>query len=324
MTEPRVSLLAMGGTIATAPGTGGAAPAHGAAEIAARLRLSPAPVVRPVDVRTVSSRAVTPRDMWELARAVRGEIAAGADGVVVTHGTDTLEETAYALALLLETPVPVVLTGAMRAPHLPGPDGTANLAAAIGCALHRPLARYGPVVVFQDEIHTARLVTKHHSTRPAAFTSPAAGPVGSVIEGGAELLLGPPPEADRLTATAPPDKRVEIIQVAAGTDGTLLTALAGQVDALVLAAVGAGHLPPPLAEAATELAPALPLVLASRCADGPVLRGTYRGPGSETQLIAAGLRPPRTTLAPLKARLRLIFGLSAGLTAEQLFPPPTP
>ncbi|MFJ6686760.1 asparaginase [Streptomyces werraensis] len=323
MTGAMVSLLAMGGTIATAPGTVGATPHHQAADLAARLSLSPAPVIRPVDVRTVSSRAVTPRDMWELAQAVQREITGGADGIVITHGTDTMEETAYALSLLLETPVPVVLTGAMRAPHLPGPDGNANLAAAISCALHRPLARYGPVVVFQDEIHTAGLVTKHHSTRPAAFASPSAGPVGSVIEGRVELLLGPPPGKARLTATAPPDKRVEIIQVAAGTDGSLLTALADRVDALVLAAVGAGHLPPPLAEAASELAPTLPLVLASRCADGPILRGTYSGPGSETQLIAAGLRPQHTTLAPLKARLRLIFGLSAGLTADQLFPSPT-
>ena len=324
--RPTVSLLAMGGTISTAPTADGAAPQHRAADLAAHLAPAgphtAAPAVRTVDVRTVSSRAVTPGDMWELAETVRAEIDRGTDGIVVTHGTDTLEETAYALALLVDPAVPVVLTGAMRGPHLPGPDGPANLAAALVCALHRPLARYGPVVVFQDEIHTAPLVTKYHSTRPAAFASPAAGPVGSVVEGRVELLHGPPVERHLLPHTAPPDRRVEILQVAAGTGAEVLRALAGCTDALVLAATGGGHLPPPLALAAAELAADFPLVLASRCADGPVLHHTYGGTGSERHLLGAGLHPTRTTLAPLKARLRLLFGLSAGTAPEQLFPPP--
>jgi L-asparaginase len=320
MTTPTVSLLAMGGTIANAPAAGGSVPRHQAADLAADLTSAVAPVIRSVDVRTLSSRAVTPHDMWELALAVRREIDNGSDGIVVTHGTDTLEETAYALALLLEPTVPIVLTGAMRGPHLAGTDGPANLNAAVACALHPPLRRYGPVVVFQDEIHTARLVTKHHSTRPAAFTSPAAGPVGSVIEGRIELLFGPPVRSDRLPATAAPDKRVEILQVAAGTDGRLLTVLADHVDALVVAAVGAGHLSPSLAQAAAEVVRAgRPVILTSRCADGPILRRTYQGPGSETQLVEAGLIPAATTLSPLKARLRLLFGLSAGVPAEVLF-----
>ncbi|MCG5215195.1 asparaginase [Streptosporangium soli] len=318
MTRSTVSLLAMGGTIATARSAGGATPQRGAADLADMLGASPVDI-RASDVRTVSSRSVTPGDMWALAEAVRREIADGVDGVVITHGTDTLEETAYALALLVDTAVPVVVTGAMRAPHLPGADGQANLSAAVAAALHLPLARYGPVVVFQDEIHVARLVTKHHSTRVAAFTSPSAGPVGFVAENEVELLLGPPPAADLLSATAPPDRRVEIIMAVAGSDGRLVDAIAGDVAALVVAGVGAGHLPPALAEAVVRVARSnRPVVLASRCEDGPILRHTYSGPGSETHLLGEGLLASRT-LSPAKARLRLIFGLSAGLPAEQLF-----
>ncbi|MFC4115307.1 asparaginase [Nonomuraea zeae] len=322
MTRAVVSLLAMGGTIANAPSAGRATPRHGAAELAGLLRALPVEL-RTGDVRTVSSRAVTPADMWALAEAVRREIAGGANGVVITHGTDTLEETAYALALLVDTPVPVVLTGAMRAPHLPGADGQANLVAAVAAALHEPLARYGPVVVFQDEIHVARLVTKQHSARVAAFASPSAGPVGFVIENEVELLLGPAPEPDRLTAAAPPDRKVELVVAVAGSDGTLVDAIAGDVAGLVVAGTGGGHLSPALAEAVLRVVRSgRPVVLTSRCADGPILRRTYGGPGSETHLLGEGVLAARI-LSPAKARLRLLFGLSAGLPAEDLFPPRT-
>lgn len=115
MSNGTVSLLAMGGTVAAAPHEGGAAARHGAGDLAGTVGGLPV-AVRPRDVRTVSSRAVTLDDMWALAAAVREEIEGGAEGVVVTHGTDTLEETAYALEMLVDTVVPVVVTGAMRAP----------------------------------------------------------------------------------------------------------------------------------------------------------------------------------------------------------------
>jgi L-asparaginase len=313
-----VSLLGMGGTIATVPHPDGARAGRPAADLSDAL--PPGVQVRPRDVRTVSSRAVTPGDMWALAQAVREEIAGGADGVVVTHGTDTIEETAYALALLVDTRVPVVLTGAMRGGHLPGADGPANVAAAVAAAACPRMAAYGPVVVFQDEIHVARLVAKAHSTRVAAFGSPAAGPVGHVSEGRAHLLLGPPPVPDLLPETAPPRARVEALWAAAGTDGALVDALAGTVDGLVVAGTGGGHLPPPFAEAAVRLAESgTPVVLASRCADGPQLRRTYGGTGSERHLLGAGLLPAGV-LSPVKARLRLLFGLSAGIAAADLFP----
>ena len=319
MTKPvTVSLLGMGGTISTVPRAGGSRAGRTADELVEGLSLGAG--VRTRDVRTTSSRAVTPDDMWALARAVNEEIASGADGVVVSHGTDTIEETAYALALLVHTTVPVVLTGAMRGGHLPGADGPANIAAAVAAATHPALAAYGPVVVFQDEIHVARLATKAHSTRVAAFASPAAGPVGFVSEGRVELLLGPPPAADLLPSAAAPSARVELVWSAAGAGHALVDAVAEAADGLVVAGTGAGHLSPPFSAAVVRaVEDGTPVVLASRCADGPQLRHTYGGVGSETYLFEAGLRPAGI-LSPAKARLRLLFGLSAGLTAGDLFP----
>jgi L-asparaginase len=313
-----VSLLAMGGTISTRPAAGGALPTLTAGQLAGGIEM---PVrIRTRDVRTMSSRALTPTDIWDLAGAVREEIQDGADGVVITHGTDAMEETAYALGLLVDTDVPVVLTGAMRAAHLDGPDGAANIAAAVTAATHPGLASYGPVVVFQDEIHVARLVTKMHSTRVAAFASPAAGPVGYVAEDRVELLLGPPPETDRLPAVAAPCSRVDLVWAVVGSGHQLVEAVAGDVDGLVVAANGGGHLSPRFAEAVIGVARSgRPVVLASRCPDGPQLRRSYGGVGSETHLFSAGLIPAGI-LSPAKARLRLLFGLSAGLRATHIFP----
>jgi L-asparaginase len=314
-----VSVLAMGGTIATAQTADGARPSLTADRLVESVSRSVK--LRARDVRTLASHTLSLDDVWALAEEVKAEIASGADGIVVTHGTDTLEETAYALSLLVDTPVPVVVTGAMRAPHLPGPDGAANLAAAVACAVHRPLAEYGPVVLFQDEIHVARLVTKTHSTRMAAFGSPAAGPVGYVAEDTVELLLGPPPVDDRLVVTAAPRKRVDVVWTGVGVGPEPLDAVAGEVDGLVIAAMGAGHVTPAFAQSLARLAGSgLPLVLASRCVDGPQLRGSYGGIGTETHLFGLGMAPAGI-LSPAKARLRLVFGLSAGLTRDQLFAP---
>jgi len=318
---PTISLLGTGGTISTGPTPDGAAPVHSAEELAGWVRgCRPGLDVRSRDVARTASHAITPTIMYQVAEAVRQEIADGADGVIVTHGTDTLEETAYALALLVDTPVPVILTGAMRPPHHPGSDGPANLVAALAAATEPALAAYGPVVVHQDEIHLARWVTKLHSARVAAFASPQAGPVGVVVEDAVVLLVGPAPSSDRLSVDAPPHLRVELLWAVAGGDGLVVDVIGPLVDGLVVAGTGGGHVAPPLADALVRLAATgRPVVLASRCAGSQVLARTYAGQGSERQLLADGLISAGP-LAPLKARLRLIFGLSAGLHPRDLFP----
>lgn len=319
-----VSLVAAGGTISVVPSATGARAHLGAEDLApVGSELPPGIEVRPRDALRRSSRAMTLDDLWVLAQAVRAEIAAGHDGVVVTHGTDTLEETAYALSLLVETPVPVVVTGAMRAAHLAGPDGPANVRAALVAAAEPALARYGPVVVFADEVHVAQLVTKMHSTRVAAFASPAAGPVGSVVEDRLELLLGPPPTPDLLPWTAAPTRRVAIVAAATGVDGAHVEAAAADLDGVVVAALGGGHVSPALGESLVRIAGSgRPVVVTSRCPDGALLARTYGGAGSEIELRRAGLLFAGG-LAPPKARLRLVFGMSAGIPADELFPAPT-
>lgn len=316
-----ISLLATGGTISVAR-----SPSHEQGHDGAR-ELEPPPGELPVgidvyprDVVRRSSRDVTLDDLWTLAQAVQNEIARGRDGVVVTHGTDTLEETAYALALLVETTVPVVVTGAMRAPHLAGPDGPANVRAALVAAASPNLAAYGPVVVFQDEVHVASLVTKTHSARVAAFTSPAAGPVGFVAEDHLVLLLGPPPTVDLLPHAEAPTKQVGLIPSATNIDGTAAEILAPHFDGLVVAALGAGHVSGSLGGSlASIVGSGRPVVVASRCPDAALLTHTYTGSGSEMDLRRAGLLFANL-LTPPKARLRLAFGLSAKTRAEELFP----
>lgn len=317
----RISLLATGGTISTKRGDAGATPALDARTLATTaLRADGEVEISTRNVSRMSSRSVTPTSMWELAQAVEEEIRGGSDGIVITHGTDTLEETAYALSLLVRTSVPVVLTGAMRVPGSPGEDGPANLAAAVVVAATPLVSSYGPVVVHQDEIHLARWVSKLHSTRVAAFGSPPAGPVGMVVEGRAVLFFGPRP-SDRLRRSSAPDKRVELLWSVAGSDGLVVDAIKDRVDGIVVAGTGGGHVAPPLADALVKAAgEGVAVVLASRCASAQVLRKTYGGVGGEIHLLASGL-VSAGSLSAAKARLRLIFGLSAGFSPTELFAP---
>jgi L-asparaginase len=272
-------------------------------------------------VSKVPSRAVTPGDIWRLAGVVQEQLHSGADGVVVLHGTDTIEETAYGLSLLLEADVPVVLTGAMRPPANPGSDGPANVRAAITAAASGELAAYGPVVVFQDEVHAARWVTKEHTSRVAAFGSPASGPVGHLSEGRVRLVAGPPDPGLALPPVPEaPRQRVELVWCATGSDGLVVERIADALDGLVVAGTGGGHVAPPLAESLERVvAQGLPVVLASRCPSGPVLQETYEGPGSESALLAAGMLPVGN-LSAVKARLRLLLGLAGGAKPTDLFP----
>ena len=319
--RPRVQVIALGGTIsATSDERGYGVPVRDASDIVASVpEAGEIAEISAADVKQVSSRAITPADMCSLAHEIYAAVGEGCDGVVVTHGTDTMEETAYALALQLDVGVPVVLTGAMRLAHEAGADGPANLIAALRVAATPEAAALGPVIVMHDEIHTARWVTKVHTSRVAAFSSPGFGPVGYVAEGNVHLharrtgrdYLGVP---DRL------DKRVEIIWVSAGVDGLLVDAAASAAQGLVIAGTGGGHVPPAMTEslrAAVERG--LPVVLASRCISGPVLEATYGGVGSETYLRAIGLHSVGA-LAPLKARLRLLTALALGKSAAEVFP----
>jgi L-asparaginase len=320
--RPRVLLVALGGTISAVPDEWGrSAPTRSAAEILASVPgAEDLAQVRVADAKQVSSRAITPADMCSLARKICAEVENGCAGVVVTHGTDTMEETAYALALMLNADVPIVLTGAMRLAHEPGADGPANLMAALRVAATPEAAALGPVVVMHDEIHAARWVTKLHTYKVAAFSSPGFGPVGEIAEGRVRLHAAGP-RHDYLGLPDQLEQRVELVWVSAGADGLLVeAAAAAAADGLVVAGTGGGHVPPAMAKSLREVVErGLPTVLTSRCLGGPVLEETYGGVGSETYLIEAGIQPVGL-LSPLKARLRLLTALALGMNASEAFP----
>ena len=126
--------------------------------------------------RQVPGSELTLEDLISVAEAIEARIDEGAAGVVVTQGTDTIEETSFVLDLLVDREAPVVVTGAMRNPTLPGAEGPANLLASVRVASHECARGVGTMVVLNDEIHAGRFVQKTHTSNPATFRSPLAGP----------------------------------------------------------------------------------------------------------------------------------------------------
>jgi L-asparaginase len=298
----------LGGTISMS-GTGGAVVRLGADELVADVpQLADLDVVvRAEQFRSLPSAELSHEDVRELVAAAR---TSGADGVVVVQGTDTLEESAYLIDLLWDLPAPVVLTGAMRNPTLAGPDGPANLVAAVAVAASTDARDLGALVVFNDEIHAARFLRKQHTTSPATFGSPNAGPLGHVVENRPRFLTAVP-RRPTYPAPAPLTARVPVLAIAMDDGGEALAALAGRCDGLVVAGLGAGHVPPAMAEPLGELARHVPVVLASRTGAGAVLTHTYGAVGSETDLLARGLIGAGF-LDPYKARVLLRVLLGAG------------
>jgi L-asparaginase len=316
---PRVTVFSLGGTIAsTADGpptaTGGVTPRLGAAELVQAVpQLQQAAQLETVAFRQTASGDLTLPDLVALAAEITRRFEQGVDGVVVTQGTDTIEETSFALDLLLPGDRPVVVTGAMRNPTLAGPDGPANLLAAVQVAAAPGAAGLGTLVVLGDEVHAARFVRKTHTSSPATFRSPTVGPLGWVVEGRPRIALRLPALAGvpyRVTGDAVPP--VALLTAVLGDDARLL----GQVAAagyagLVLEAFGGGHVPSGVVPALAELAARIPVVLASRTGGGEVLRETYGFPGSERDLLSRGLIPVGF-LDGRKARILLSVLLAGG------------
>ena len=188
----RLALVATGGTIAcTLDEHGHAVKTLRAADLLARAG-RPGDDVTAIDSGLTSSWDLTPPAMLEVARLVE-RVAAEQDGVVVTQGTDTLEETAALLSFAVHSSAPVVVTGAMRPSDSPGADGPANLGAALAVAADPGARDRGALVVFGDEVHLATRVSKQHSAAPVPFGSPGTGPVGLVDDGAVTFLAPPSP-----------------------------------------------------------------------------------------------------------------------------------
>ncbi|TSJ64283.1 asparaginase [Starkeya sp. 3C] len=321
MSRPRLLVLSLGGTITmTASAAGGITPTLGAADLVAAVPGLEA--VAEIEARSplkVGSVSLTPENIAEVAQDIRTAFDAGFDGAVVIQGTDTIEETAFILDLLVRDERPVVVTGAMRGAQQPGADGPANLLSAALVAANDAARGLGTLVVLNDEIHAARFARKAHTALASAFISDTGGPLGLVAEGQARILARVAPSPMPALAAAPGGlPAVALIKIAMGDDGRLLRAVPDLGFAgLVIEGAGAGHVPGAIAGAVGEVAARLPVLLASRTLAGPAFERTYGYPGSEIDLIGRGVIPAGL-LNGLKARLLLAFALRAGWEPETI------
>lgn len=309
----QVRVFTMGGTIASVPDVpgSGAKPALTADDLLAGVPgIGPEVDVRGTSFRQFPSPELTFTDLFELAAEIRRYTGAGVHGIVVTQGTDTLEETAFALDLLCEPGAPVVVTGAMRHPGLPGADGPANLLGAIQVAASESACDLGVTVVFNDEIHPARFVQKTHTSSPATFRSSLTGPVGWITEGRVRLAARPAGYPRLPVPAGTAAAAVALVKLGLGDDPGVIGRIAqAGYGGLVVEAYGGGHVPERFVEPLTGLAARVPVVLASRTGAGEMLRQTYGFPGGEMDLLGRKLISAGA-LDGLKARILLTLLLT--------------
>jgi L-asparaginase len=304
-----VTVLAAGGTIAMAGDDGAVPQLDAAALVAAVPALAGVPGLRARTLGSWPGVQVGAADALDIARAAAAEAAAGR-GVVVTHGTDTIEETAVLCDLVHGGEAPVVLTGAIRPASATGADGPANLLDAVRAAGDAATDGLGALIAFAGELHAAREVRKTDSVSPRAFSSPRTGPIGRVAEQHVEVWATPPRRPP--LAVAHMDARVELVSAGLGSDGALVErALAAGADGLVAVLLGAGHAPPAFLDACAAAAEQVPVVACVRPASGRILRATYAFEGSERDVRAAGLILA-PALSPAAARITLMACLGAG------------
>jgi len=257
---------------------------------------------------------MTPDIMLRLAHFIESELKKEHyDGVVITHGTDTLEETAYFLHLTLGAPVPIVLTGAMRSSNEVGSDGEFNLITALRVAVSEAAHGKGVLVVFNGEIHSAFNVTKTHTSSVDTFKSVHFGNLGMVTKDHVYLFNTPLLKQTHMVTSL--SKRVAVLKVYAGMEPDLLLAVKQLgYDGLVLEVLGQGNVPPSIVDAIAELITVMPIVIVSRCFNG-IVQDVYGYTGGGQQLKELGVIFSNG-LNSQKARLKLMVELE--IDASQL------
>jgi len=320
-----IGLLFTGGTISMRldPVTGGAVPALSAQEIVAQV-----PGIRSVDAIEVEDFSrlpgphVTPDQMWRLARRAASWLERpDIDGLVITHGTDTIEETAYLLDLVLTSDKPVVLVGAMRTISDPSWDGPGNLIAAARVAAAPASRGSGVLVVMDEQILAAREERKMHTESSGSFGTPEFGPLG-VVDDGVVIFRRAPlpkpgwsdPQAESGLRVSRLDTNVELIQAYTGMhDRVVRRVFADGVRGLAVIGFGRGNVPPVIVPALAEaIQDGAIVTISSRCIAGRVRpRYGYDGGGLRLAEIGAVLAGD---LSGAKARLLQMVAL--GLTQD--------
>ena len=255
------------------------------------------------DLFNLPSPHMTNEKMLQLSDYIQDQ-AVNYDGVVITHGTDTLEETAYFLELTLDLEIPVVLTGAMRSSNEVGSDGLSNLRGAILTAAESESRDLGVLVVMNDEIHTATYVTKTHTTNLATFQTPTFGPIGIISKN--QVIYFQNVLRREFYPMSSVNKPVALMKAYAGMDDQMIRAVSQSTyKGLVIEALGAGNMPPATVSAIEELIQAgIPVVMVSRSFNG-IIEDIYDYDGGGKRLRQSGVIFAQG-LSGVKARLKLM------------------
>jgi L-asparaginase len=305
-----IGLVATGGTIASRATAAGRAAQAGGAELLSVTAIPAGVEVRVTDLATRGGFAWQQQDLRMLIRGVVERLAGAVDGVVVTQGTDTMEEVSFLLGLVHEDPRPVVFTGAQRPFDHPAPDGPGNLADALAVAASPAARERGVLLCFDGHVFPARGVAKVDTLGAHAFDAPGRGPVLRLAAG---IVRGLAPAArprglpfDHATGELP---RVDVVPLYVGADASLLrAAVEAGASGLVLAAFGAGNATPAIAAAVRDvLADGVPVLVCSRVPAGPVAP-LYTG-GGGADLAAAGA-VFGSDLSPWQGRMLLTIALT--------------
>ncbi|SFJ57409.1 asparaginase [Thermoflavimicrobium dichotomicum] len=314
----QIVIITTGGTIAMAESKeNGVKPQDPSALQSVLPLLAPYAHTHMEHLLNLPSPHMTPNEMYLLAKRVaelldQSEI----DGVVITHGTDTLEETAYFLDLVIQSNKPVVVTGAMRSQNELGADGPYNLVNAVRVAAHDQASGLGTLVVFNDEIHTAREVTKTHTSNVATFQSPSLGPIGHLSK--KDIRFYRKVIRKQPLPLVKPTAKVALIKAAAGMDDSMIKwAIQQQYHGIVIEALGLGNLPPAMLPGISQaLKQDIPVVLVSRCYNG-VVQDIYAYEGGGKQLKEMGVIFGGE-LNGQKARIKLMLALQLKLSIDEL------
>ena len=268
------------------------------------------------DLYHLASPQITEREMLGIKNRIEEAVKEGYDGVVVTHGTDTLEETAYYLELTLDIKIPVVVTGAMRSSNEIGADGLANLRSSLVVSTDDESRDKGVLVVMNDEVHTATYVTKTHTTNVATFQTPTFGPIGLVSKNNVIYFQKLIKEEHYEVNTT--EKKVYLLKAYTGMDEKLINAVCDLgADGLVIEALGAGNLPPQTVSAVRNcIKKSIPVVFVSRAFNG-VTQDVYDYEGGGKRFQQDGVIFT-TGLSGQKARVKLMILLEAGISFEKL------
>ncbi|WP_408956319.1 asparaginase [Natroniella sp. ANB-PHB2] len=316
----KIKLITTGGTIAMGEdeNTGQIVPKLSGIDLLQQVpQLAKMADLELIQYANMDSSQLTAPMLLELAKLVKKALTEEeVDGVLITHGTDTLEETAYLLDLVLDVKKPVVITGALRSFNQLNSDGAANLVQSIQTILSPQSKNKGVLAVINEEIHAARFLSKMHTNKLNAFSSLNCGPIGTIDHSGIHYSYDLPSqitiEAEQL------EERVEIIKLAIGSDDRLIqAALDYGCQGLIIEAFGLGTLPekiiPGLVRAKKE---EVPIVITSRSYEGRVynLYGASGGKANirDLELIFAG------GLTSTKARLLLMLLLGKNLSQSKI------